>query len=133
MNEKDIFEGRSLSDVFKEHHDVVIEKRNKIESIITQLVGFITSSDEARLIAPLVKDFYDVGIKNDEQMIKIATIAQRAIASEQAASTLGNGGILLSELEKDQLIANAMSEIQQVHEEVDITIKALTNETESNN
>jgi hypothetical protein len=133
MDENDIFEGKSLSDVFKEHHDVVLDKRKKIESIITQLVGFITSSDEARMIAPLVKDFYDVGIKNDEQMVKIATIAQRAIASEQNANSSDDGGILLSEVEKDRLMANALSDVEQTRKEVDIHIKALTNETESNN
>jgi hypothetical protein len=126
MDEKEVFQGKSLPDLLKDIHDNAVEKRTKIGSIITQLVGFITSSDEARMIAPLIKDFYDVGVKNDEQVVKVATIAQRVIASEQEASS-GDSGFLLSDFEKDRLIQN----VQQATVEIDYTIKALVDETKS--
>ena len=55
---------------------------------------------DATLIVPLIKEYLDLGIKNDEQLIKIATIIQRVVKSNET----NNGGELISEEEKAQLM-----------------------------
>ena len=74
-----IFDGMSLSDLFKKIH-----KNNK--DIDKQIGEFIetmkpmatTNAGSAVMLMPTVKDLIDVNVKNNEQLIKMAAIAQRA-------------------------------------------------------
>lgn len=109
MKDTDVFDGKKLSDILKDIHDNSLGKRQNISSVITQLTGMIKSADDAVLLVPLIKEFYDVGIKNDEHMVKVATIVQRLISAESYADG-ETGGVLLSEAEKERLLANAMEE-----------------------
>lgn len=109
MKDTDVFDGKKLSDILKDIHDNSLGKRQNISSVITQLTGMIKSADDAVLLVPLIKEFYDVGIKNDEHMVKVATIVQRLISAESYADGEA-GGVMLSEAEKERLLANAMEE-----------------------
>jgi hypothetical protein len=74
-----VFDGMSLSDLFKKIH-----KNNK--DIDKQIGGFIetmkpmatSNAGSAVMLMPTVKDLIDVNVKNNEQLIKMAAIAQRA-------------------------------------------------------
>ena len=79
FNDVQVFEGMSLSDLFKKIH-----KNNK--DIDKQIGEFIetmkpmatTNAGSAVMLMPTVKDLIDVNVKNNEQLIKMAAIAQRA-------------------------------------------------------
>jgi argininosuccinate lyase len=62
-------------------------------------------------MGPLINDLIDSSLKNDDHLIKLATIAQRIVAAE--AKSEGEAGFLSAE-ERAQLLA----EIEEVHEEV---------------
>ena len=105
MKDTDVFEGKSFSTLLKDIHDNSLTKRMKINDIISQLVGMISSPDDAVVLAPIVREFMDVSVKNDEQVIKVATIVQRMVSAESYANA--SDGMLLSEAEKEQLLKNA--------------------------
>jgi hypothetical protein len=61
------------------------------------------------LIVPLIKEYLEISVENDEQLIKMATIIQRALNS----TSTDDGGFGISDEEKAQLLA----EIDKIHEE----------------
>jgi hypothetical protein len=54
----------------------------------------------------LIKEYMEIGVKNDEQLIKMATIIQRVLQNQTT-----EGEYTISEDEKDQLLS-AMEELQ---------------------
>ena len=53
------------------------------------------------ILVPLIKEYMELGIKNDEQLVKMATIIQRAIASNKSEEE----GFGMTENEKAQLLS----------------------------
>ena len=81
------------------------ENQKKKETQITALIGelkpLINDIGDATLIVPLIKEYMELGIKNDEQLIKMATIIQRALASGKSEEE----GFGMTEDEKAQLLS----------------------------
>lgn len=75
--EKEVFNGKTLSEVFEEIYKNSKDKDHKINSLIGELTGLIESPGDATLIVPLIKDYLDVSVKNSEHLIKMASIVQR--------------------------------------------------------
>jgi hypothetical protein len=92
-----IFGNTSLSDLFKQIH-----KNNKdIDKQIGEFIDTIkpmatANAGSATMLMPTVKDLIDVNVKNNEQLIKIAAIAQRAATSSPNSA---NDLIDMSEIE----------------------------------
>lgn len=124
MKDTEVFEGKNLSDLLKDIHDNTTKKRTDINNVVVILTQMIKNPDDAVMLIPLIKDFYDVSIKNDEQMVKIATIVQRLISADSYSNGEGEG-IILSEAEKDRLIANALSDINAHMAVVDTNLSAI--------
>ena len=103
-----VFGDKTLSDVFKDIYKNTDSKREQINTFITKLVRQIRTPEDAAVISPIIKDFMEVNVKNDEHIVRIAQIAQRAIAiGTKAASSTD----LLTEEEKQQLLSNIKLEI----------------------
>jgi len=100
MFNEEIFKGKSFSDILKEIHVNSTKKEKQINSLISQLQPLVKNINDATILVPLIKDYLDVGIKNDEQLVKMAAIIQRAIARNESEGT----DFILSDSEKKQLI-----------------------------
>jgi hypothetical protein len=99
--DKNIFKKKKLSDIFEEIYENQKKKEQQISALINELKPLINDIGDATLIVPLIKEYMELGIKNDEQLIKMATIVQRALNSE--SSDDANFG--MTEGEKAQLLA----------------------------
>jgi len=110
MKDTDVFEGKKLSDLLKDIHDTSVAKRADITSVIKTLTDMVRNPDDAVMLIPLIKDFYEVGVKNDDQIVKVATVVQRLISADSYKNGEGEG-VILSEAEKDRLLANALEEL----------------------
>ena len=109
-----IFDDKTLSDVFKDIYKNTESKREQINTFVTKLVRQIRTPEDAAVISPIIKDFMEVNVKNDEHIVRIAQIAQRAIAiGTKAASSTE----LLTEEEKQQLLSNIKLEIDDLQQE----------------
>jgi len=74
-----IFGNTSLSDLFKQIHRNNKDIDKQINEFIDTLKPIATSNaGSAVMLMPTVKDLIDVNVKNNEQLIKMAGIAQRA-------------------------------------------------------
>ena len=84
--ETEIFNGKSLSDLFSEIYDNSRKKDKQISSLISELKPLIEDVGDATLVVPMIKEYLEIGVKNDEQLVKIATIVQRLETSIQKSS-----------------------------------------------
>ena len=105
--DKKVFGKKSYSDLLKEIYDNQKKKESQISALINELKPLISDIGDATMIVPLIKEYMELGIKNDEALIKVATIFQRIFANE------GNedNGVVISEEEKEQLL-NEINKLQ---------------------
>jgi hypothetical protein len=96
-----IFGDKKFSDLLEEIYNNQKKKEKQISALISELKPLINEIGDATLIVPLIKEYMEIGVKNDEQLIKMATIIQRAVQS----SSTSDGGINISEEEKAQLLS----------------------------
>lgn len=75
--DKEIFNGKTLSDLFSEIHDNSTNTRAQVKALIGELKPLVENVGDATLIVPMIKEYMEIGVKNDEQLIKLATIIQR--------------------------------------------------------
>jgi hypothetical protein len=107
---KEIFKGKSLSDLFGEIYDNSKETKSQVKALIGELKPLIENIGDATLIVPMIKEYMEIGVKNDEHLIKLAQVIQRL----EAISAKGGDGEMfdLSEL------ADLLEESEEVKEEV---------------
>lgn len=98
--ESNIFGKKKFSDLLKEIYDNQKRKETQISALIGELKPLINDIGDATLIVPLIKEYMELGIKNDEQLVKMATIVQRALSSTKSEEE----GFGMSEEEKKQLL-----------------------------
>jgi hypothetical protein len=104
----DVYDGKSLQDLLKDILVITATKRSTINSIINDLRQYVNTAEDAAVFAPIIKDFIDVSVKNDDQLVKVGTIVQRVATNEKS----GGGSLedLLSDEEKAALVRSAVQE-----------------------
>ena len=108
----EIFEGKSLSGLFKDIYENTKTNKTQLEVLMKEVVGCIKDGDTAVQIIPMLKEYLEINVKNDEQLVKIAAIVQRLIATESKGGAEDEFG--LSDAEKEQL----MSAVEEVATDV---------------
>jgi hypothetical protein len=98
--ESNIFGKKKFSDILKEIYDNQKKKEIQISALIGELKPLINDIGDATLVVPLIKEYMELGIKNDEQLIKMSTIIQRALSSNKSEEE----GFGMTEDEKKQLL-----------------------------
>ena len=99
--ESNIFGKKKFSDILKEIYDNQKKKEVQISALIGELKPLINDIGDATLVVPLIKEYMELGIKNDEQLIKMSTIIQRALYSNKSEEE----GFGMTEDEKKQLLS----------------------------
>jgi hypothetical protein len=120
----EIFEGKTLSDVFKDIYDNSKTNKTQLEVLMKEVVGFIKDGDTAVQIIPMLKEYLEINVKNDEQLVKLATIVQRITAAEKRVSDSGDE-FGLSEAEKEQLMNAIESDVQELQTKQDEVLESL--------
>lgn len=112
-----LFDNTTFSDLMKDIYYTSKKKENQINILIEQLQPLVNNLDDATVVVPLLKEYLDVGVKNDEQLVKLAAVVQRYHAALQRGSK-EDGGELLTEQEKQQLLKIAEAEIIEIQQQV---------------
>ena len=120
----EIFEGKTLSDVFKDIYDNSKTNKQQLEVLMKEVVGFIKDGDTAVQIIPMLKEYLEINVKNDEQLVKLATIVQRITAAEGRVSDSGDE-FGLSEAEKEQLMSAIETDVQELQNKQDEVLESI--------
>lgn len=99
-----IFGKKSFSDLLKNIYENSSKTEKQISELVQALKPYITNAGEAVMIVPLIKEYLDVKVKNDEQLVKMAAVIQRAM--NNSISNGGGDDFILSEEEKQQLLSS---------------------------
>ena len=124
----EIFEGKSLSGLFKDIYEKTKTNKTQLEVLMKEVVGFIKDGDTAVQIIPMLKEYLEINVKNDDQLVKVAAIVQRIIAAENKGGSEEEFG--LSEAEKEQLmgaIEDAATDLQSHSDEIEEDMKRIEN------
>ena len=124
----EIFEGKSLSGLFKDIYENTKTNKTQLEVLMKEVVGFIKDGDTAVQIIPMLKEYLEINVKNDDQLLKVAAIVQRIIAAESKGGSEDEFG--LSEKEKEQLmgaIEDAATDLQSHSDEITDDMKRIEN------
>ena len=105
------FKDKSFSDLLEDVYDNVKTKRGQIDTLIKELQPFMKSIGDAAVIVPLIKEYMEVAVKNDEHIVKVVAVLQRLISTGMRGTEDGD---VLTDAEKEQLL----HELDEVAEEV---------------
>ena len=122
----ELFEGKSLSSLFKDIYDNSVHNKKQLEVLVGEVAGFIKDGDMAIQLIPMIKEYLDINVKNDEQLVKLATVVQRLIAAENKGGSEAEFG--LSDKEKEQLlksIDDVVVDIQKKSDEISEDIQTV--------
>jgi len=95
-----IFKDKTFEDLTRDIYENQKLKKTQIDLLIQELHSFIITADDALVIAPIIKEYFDVSVKNDEHLVKLAAVIQRHLTK----SSDENSGFGLSDSEKEELI-----------------------------
>lgn len=125
--EFELFPGKNLSGLFKDIYDNQQQKKKRISELIAEMKKVIRHAGDMVMIGPIIKDLVDSSIKNDDSLIKLATIAQRIVAAE--GKNDGDSGFL-TEREKLQLLEEMKDVVTEATDDAMDKVDDLTFEVE---
>ena len=94
-----LFDDKSFGDLLKEIHGNQKKKAKQLASLISELRPLVQSLGDATVVVPLIKEYMEISVKNDDQLIKMAAIVQRL----STGNAVSGGGDMLTEEEMNQL------------------------------
>ena len=113
---KEIFKGKTFQDLTKDIYENTGDKKKQIDLLISEIHGFITTIDDVILVAPIIKEYMEVSVKNDEHLVKLAGVLQRIISKSQGDS---DETMLLSDFEKEELMGTLQDVVNDLQKESD--------------
>jgi hypothetical protein len=121
MNDnQEIFDGKTFQDLTKDIYDNVKNKKIQLDSLVKEIHSFIRTIDDAIIIAPVIKEIMDVSVKNDEHLVKLASVLQRIIT--KSIGGIDDDSIALTEQEKEELIQTLQETVDEVQRKSDKTV-----------
>ena len=114
--DKEIFEGKTFQDLTKDIYENSQKKKLQIDLLIQEIHGFITTIDDVVMVAPIIKEYMDASIKNDEHLVKLAGVLQRIISKSSGAD---DESMLLSDAEKEELMGTLQDTVTDLQKESD--------------
>ena len=122
---KEIFEGKTFQDLTKDIYENTTKRKVQIDLLISEIHGFITTIDDVVMVAPIIKEYMDTAVRNDEHLVKLAGVLQRIISKSQGES---DESMLLSDEEKAELMGTLQDTVDDLQKESE-KLEATKNKT----
>ena len=100
-----LFDDKSFSDLLRDVYTNTKKKETQINGLIDQLKPMIKSMTDASVMVPLVKEYLEVSVKNDDNLVRLTAIIQRLLVT--GSKTTAEGEMGLTEAERNQLLSEA--------------------------
>ena len=101
-NDYEIFKGKSLSSLFQDIYENQNYNRKQLDVLTRNITSMIKDGDTAVQIVPMIKEYLEINVRNDELLVKLASIVQKIISTENKGESESEFG--LSELEKQEIM-----------------------------
>lgn len=102
----EVANGKTFRDLCKEVMDRSQSKKDQLDMLFSDIRGHIKNVNDAAVFMPRLKELLEVGIKNDDELVKLVAILQK-LQSTQLEASGGEDG-MLSEEEKQQLLQSVV-------------------------
>jgi len=96
--EFEIYKGKSFQSLCRDIIENSSGKKVQLDILVSELREKIKTPNDAIVVVPLIKDYLEIGIKNDEQLVKLASVVQR-IMTNSSDENIGIGAMTNEELE----------------------------------
>ena len=110
----EIFEGKTFQDLTKDIYENTTKRKVQIDLLISEIHGFITTIDDVVVVAPIIKEYMDTAVKNDEHLVKLAGVLQRIISKSTGSD---EESMLLSDSEKEELMSTLQDTVDDLNNE----------------
>ena len=110
----ELFNGTTFSDLMRDVYHNSKKKSRQIDRLIQELQPLVKNVGDATVIVPLIKDYLEVSVKNDDALVKLASVVQRLLTSGNKEE--GGGEFGLSDEERARLLEEAEEEIKKIRE-----------------
>ena len=117
-NEYELFKGTNFSDLMRDIYHNSKKKSRQIDGLIKELQPLISNTGDATVIVPMIKDYLEVSVKNDDALVKLAAVVQRLVTASSKDDDGNEFG--LTDEERSRLIEEAESEIKKIKQEDDV-------------
>jgi len=121
----EIFKGKTFSELMKDIYSNSTKKDRQINMLIGELRPLIKNVGDATVIVPLIKEYLEVGVKNDEHLVKLAAVVQRLVSTNNRVQAETGNTWMLSEEEKKQLMGE-LDEIAGTDKEINEKVVELS-------
>ena len=101
-NDYEIFKGKSLSSLFQDIYENQNYNRKQLDVLTRNITSMIKDGDTAVQIVPMIKEYLEINVRNDELLVKLAGIVQKIITAESKGESESEFG--LSEVEKQEIM-----------------------------
>jgi septal ring factor EnvC (AmiA/AmiB activator) len=116
LNDFEVFEGKKFSELMKDIYVRSDDKKDKISTIIDSLKSLIVTIEDAVSILPMIKDCMEVGVRNDDQLVKMASVLQKLVSSRAFAES-PNDELDFDMEELEEIKRNANDKIKEMRED----------------
>ena len=101
-NDYEIFKGKSLASLFQDIYENQNYNRKQLDVLTRNITSMIKDGDTAVQIVPMIKEYLEINVRNDELLVKLASIVQKIITAESKGESESEFG--LSEVEKQEIM-----------------------------
>ncbi len=115
--EYELFKGKTLSGLFEDIYNNSSRNKKQLEVLVKEVVGFIKDGDTAIELIPMIKEYLEINVKNDELLVKLAGVVQRILATEGKVGSESEFG--LTEEEKNQIMKNIDEVVENLQNKTD--------------
>jgi hypothetical protein len=112
--EFELFSGTNFSDLMRDVYHNSKKKSRQIDTLIKELQPMIKNIGDASVIVPMIKDYLEVSVKNDDALVKLAAVVQRLVTANSKDDDGNEFG--LTEEERKHLLEEAEAEIKTIQE-----------------
>ena len=115
--EFELFKGTNFSDLMKDIYHNSKKKSRQIDTLIKSLEPMIKNTGDATVIVPMIKDYLEVSVKNDDALVKLAAVVQRIISATSKDDDGNEFG--MTDEERSRLLEEAENEIKIIKQSQD--------------
>ena len=112
----ELFKGTTLADLFKKLDNTTTRNKIQIESLVQELMTYIKDPNSAIQLFPMISEYMQANIRNDELLVKLAAVVQRLVQKETKA---GDGDYGLSDKEKEDILAKIEVASENLQNDID--------------